>query len=241
MPRPAFHSYLYVTGSYAFRRGATQRKGVMQNIIVLDLETLQSANEVQGGWANKSGLGLSIGGYWDYAAEQFFWFGEETLLDVVRYLTAKRPLLVSFNGIRFDFALMRAVVRHTLIPRDHPGMQADIEEILQSFKRLASSSYDILAEIWRTDAQGKFEGGLNSLDAHCAANGLGRKTGNGAQAPRDWQAGKKAKIIAYCATDIALTVELFELIRAQEGQIMRSNGPLQLQRWVNKAGEIVSR
>ena len=213
----------------------------MKNIIVLDLETLQSANEVQGGWANKSGLGLSIGGYWDYAAEQFFWFGEEAVLDVIRYLNAQRPLLVSFNGIQFDFALMRAVVRHKIVPRYYKGMHADIEEFLQSFKRLASSSYDILAEISRTDAKGKFEGGLNSLDALCAANGLGRKTGSGAQAPRDWRAGKKAKVIAYCATDIALTVELFELIRAQEGKIMRGNGPLQLQRWVNKAGEIVSR
>lgn len=204
----------------------------MRNIIVLDLETLHSAKDVEGGWANKAELGLSIGGYYNYQAETIAWFDLYSLTNLIKWIVRHKPLMVSFNGIGFDFALMRAVVRHHI--------EIAMEPELQEFKTLAATSYDILAEIWRADPKDKFAKGLNSLDAICAANGLGQKTGSGEQAPRDWQAGKKAKVMAYCAQDIALTVELFELIRANKGRIERSNGALQLQRWVDEHGEIVN-
>jgi hypothetical protein len=95
--------------------------------------------------------------------------------------------------------------------------------LCDAFKALAAISYDILAEIWRVDPKRKFERGLNSLDAIAQANGLGAKLSNGAQAPRDWAAGRHADVVNYCADDIYKTMALFETI-CTTGQILRGDG-----------------
>jgi predicted PolB exonuclease-like 3'-5' exonuclease len=139
--------------------------------------------------------------------------------------------MVSFNGIQFDFPLMRGILRRMLVESPLPisdPSQADLNDLCNEFKSRAAQSYDILAEIWRVDPKRKFERGLNSLDAIAQANGLGAKLSNGAQAPRDWAAGRHADVVNYCADDIYKTMALFETI-CTTGQILRGDGkPIQL-------------
>lgn len=207
-----------------------------RNIAVLDIETRRSAKEVEGEWTNKAGLGISIGGYYDYQSEMIWWFDERTVIDAIELLLIHRPLLVSFNGIAFDFALMRAVVRHTGEPLDD-----DTEKMLQAFKTwVKAESYDILAEVWRADAEGKYARGLNSLDALARANGLPPKTGNGEEAPIWWREGQHARVLNYCSHDIWLTRQLFELLAETGGVVQRSTGPLQLLRYPDSEGRIVN-
>ena len=151
------------------------------------------------------------------------------------HLVERQPLMVSFNGIGFDFSLMRGLLRQEVDdPASHPTMLGpdfvDWQErtiaLCDQFKLLAAQSYDILAEIWRVDSENKYVKGLNSLDAICQANGLGKKTGDGAQAPRDWAAGKIAKVLNDCSNDVLLTKRLFELVLTNDGTIQRSNGPI---------------
>ena len=99
----------------------------------------------------------------------------------------------------------------------------DLRELCDTFKTLCATSYDILHEIWRVDPARKFEAGLNSLDAISQANGLGPKLSSGAQAPRDWQAGRYAQVIEYCMDDVWKTKALFERICAGE-PILRGDG-----------------
>ena len=243
------------------------------NIVVIDIETLRSAEDcgscgaresshvrapmVGGhlealrcyagspgpgfqpiGWGNPAALGLSIGCYWSYADSRCHFFDVYTLEEMIRGWVKKQPLLVSFNGIAFDFPLMQGLLREQAnrvglndvlagqetrtIDRtaDYAGA---LIALCDAFAGLVARSYDVLAEIWKVDPQRKFERGLNSLDAIAQANGLGPKLSHGAQAPRDWQDGRYASAINYCQDDVYKTKTLFELVCAGQ-PILRGDG-----------------
>jgi predicted PolB exonuclease-like 3'-5' exonuclease len=185
------------------------------------------------GWNNKPALGLSIGAYYDYRDSRIHWFDEANLEETVEHLVALQPLMVSFNGIAFDFPLMRGILRREQDEVYKAGVSSRaypraLHELCDKFKLLAAQSYDILAEIWKADPARKFERGLNSLDAIAQANGLGAKLSNGAQAPRDWAAARRAEVLNYCQDDVYKTMALFEMI-CTTGQILRGDdNPIRL-------------
>ena len=195
------------------------------------------------GWDNKPALGLSIGCYYDYRDRMVHWFDVHTLEETVRgFVEAQpRPLLVSFNGISFDFVLMRGLLRiraEDMLDEDIPDytdeptgsalaprtkrQSSGLVALCDVFTILCATSYDILAEIWKVDPANQFAPGLNSLDAISRANGLGGKLSHGAEAPRDWRAGQYAKVLNYCQDDVLKTKALFEQIM-ETGMIMRGN------------------
>jgi len=199
------------------------------NIVVLDLETEKSADDVPTGWNNKAALGLSIGCYYAYGDGQLHFFDRHTLEATIVSLLESACLLVSFNGISFDFPLMRGLLRQEAEALQLSESQADLlrsgvlVELCDRFKDLCAVSYDLLAEIWKVDPEGKFVRGLNSLDAIAQANGLPAKAMTGAIAPRLWAEGRYADVINYCASDVLKTRWLFE--RVCLGQhIVRGNG-----------------
>ena len=230
-----------------------------QNIIVLDLETANSADDCRHcgqpidhhdmafrycgasplhgdptrfealGWHNKPALGLSIGCYYDYRDSRMHWFDVHSLEATVRYFVETQPLLVSFNGIGFDFVLMRGLLRRraeAMTAAQEAGeCQLDAEELIalcNTFKAHCAMSYDLLDQIWRQDPDNKFQKG-NSLGAISQASGLGAKLSHGAQAPRDWRDGQYAKVLNYCQDDVLKTKALFEMVCAGQ-PIYRGNG-----------------
>lgn len=218
-----------------------------QNIIVLDLETRWSASDCRHcggvigdhepttkccesgglsrfdalGWRDYVALGLSVGAYYDYQLRRVRWFDEQSLYSTMADLVARQPLMVSFNGRARDFDLMSQ-----LCQAHHKLSAAD--SLLIAWERLAVGSYDILHEVWQADSDpdNKYVSGLNSLDALLAANNLGQKSGHGAQAPRDWQAGRYAQVLNYCQDDVLLTKTLFERLLTTHGIIQRRDGAL---------------
>ena len=179
------------------------------------------------GGENTVDLGLSIGCYWDSIDQRCHLFDVHTLEDTVRWFVARQPLLVSFNGAAFDFPLMRGLLRreaNRLDAEDMAEMLAeDLHELCDTFKTLCAQSYDILAEIWKVDPARKFASNVNSLGAISQANGLGAKLSHGAQAPRDWQAGRVAQVIEYCLDDVYKTRALFEMV-CEGKPLIRGNG-----------------
>lgn len=234
-----------------------------QPIIVLDLETAHSADDCRLcarsleehlagptnfdltgrhvgvhrhepiGWEDKLALGLSIGCWWDYRDSRIHWFDVHMLENTVRNFVATTPLLVSFNGIAFDFPLMRAVLRQEAAQMEYDDhhnatavwyeKSARLSQLCDDFTSLCATSYDVLAEIWRVDPARKFEHGLNSLDAIAQANGYGAKLSHGAQAPRDWREGRYAQVLNYYQDDVLKTKSLFEQI-VDTGTLLRGDG-----------------
>ena len=181
------------------------------------------------GWDNKPALGLSIGCYYAYGDGRLHFFDRHTLEETMSGFVESACLLVSFNGISFDFSLMRGLLRQEAdalrLSESSPDLfrSGVLVELCDRFKDLCAVSYDILAEIWRVDPERKFERGLNSLDAVAQANKLGAKAMTGAIAPRLWAEGRYAEVINYCVADVEKTRRLFEM--ACSGQpIVRGDG-----------------
>ena len=110
-------------------------------------------------------------------------------------------VLVGFNNQSFDDKLIKA--NGFIIP----------EHVV---------NYDLLAEIWEGAGLGRefvypTHAGFG-LDVICKANGLGEKSGDGANAAILWQKGKHQEVIDYCENDIKLTRKLFDLIQ-EKGEI----------------------
>ena len=122
-------------------------------------------------------------------------------LNTFQYVLDDTYALVGFNNQSFDDKLLKA--NGFVIP----------ESVI---------NYDLLAEIWEGAGLGRefvypTHAGFG-LDAICKANGLGEKSGDGANAAVLWQKGKHQEVIDYCENDIKLTRKLFDLIQ-ETGEI----------------------
>ena len=122
-------------------------------------------------------------------------------LSTFQYGLNGADVLVGFNNQSFDDKLLKA--NGLIIP----------EKVV---------NYDLLAEIWEGAGLGRTfiyptHAGFG-LDAICKANGLGEKSGDGANAAVLWQKGKHQEVIDYCENDIKLTRKLFDLIQ-ETGEI----------------------
>jgi RNase_H superfamily len=223
-----------------------------RNILVVDLETERSAEDCRHcgqpeawhrttnhpscgafaaiGWERKVDLGLSIGCFFDYRWMDHYYFDRQTPARLMLAWVVRQPLLVSFNGIGFDFSLMRGLLRREAETSEDTVLAPHLVGICDRFKTLCATSYDILATIWQVDPARKFERGLNSLDAIAQANGLGAKGMDGATAPRLWAQKCYAEVLNYCANDVRITRKLFETI-VETGTLLRGDGtPIQLPR-----------
>lgn len=228
------------------------------NVVVLDVETLQSADDCRHcgqsqdvcsarrgnaptymhdfesiGWDNYAELGLSIGCIYSYDIDRYEFFDMHTLEATMRELVEQQPLLVSFNGKQFDGPLLCAVL-HQQVVQGFPTTeqeaqdQSSIASLCNATALLWSESYDILGEIWDADPARKFECGLNSLGAISQANGYGAKEMDGTMAPRLWAQGHHAEVATYCMANVWKTRKLFEQI-VDTGEILRGDGqPIRL-------------
>ena len=187
------------------------------------------------GWEDKQALGLSIGCYFDYTDDLYHWFDSYTLEATIRLFVLRQSLLVSFNGIGFDFPLMRNLLRQEAAVNQFPKLEGigranaeyiyagELQALCDQFKALCTTSYDLLHEIWQVDPVRKFERGLNSLGAISVANGFGAKKMDGAKAPQLWRQGRHAEVLNYNMSDVLKTKQLFEQI-VTKGQILRGDG-----------------
>lgn len=182
------------------------------------------------GWKEFASLGLSIGCYYDYVDGLPHFFDRHCLLELLARVSQVPTLLVSFNGVSFDFPLLYALIlsqADTAIIQERPDDATSIMQLLQRFDNTVSVGYDILQQIWAVQPQGQYESGLNSLDALSQANGFGAKLLSGALAPHLWKQGHYADVINYNLDDVMKTKALFERI-VTEGGLWRKTGWLEL-------------
>ncbi len=156
------------------------------SVLVLDLETQRSAEEV-GGWENASRMGLAVAVTADLATGEMRVFTEEQVDDLLHDLSTAAGI-IGFNLRRFDFAVLRGY---------------------RDLDYGALPTLDILEEV---QASLGFRLSLN----HLARETLGApKLANGLQSLAWFKAGDLDKIIEYCKADVDLTRRLFEFGRRQ--------------------------
>lgn len=161
-----------------------------KNIIVFDLETQRSFDEV-GGRECFDKLGVSVLGAYLYRSNEYVVF-EERDLKAFEELLAAKPLLVGFNSKRFDCPVLQPYVR------------VDMSKLPQ---------LDIMEEIV------KAVGHRVKLDSVAEATLGLNKSGSGIDALRYWRNGEIDKLKAYCMDDVRITKELYEY-GARHGELL---------------------
>ena len=155
-------------------------------ILVFDLETQRSADEV-GGWGQVARMGVALAVVYDVGRSAYRTYYEA---DVDRLLLdlALADRVVGFNIDRFDLQVLRGYT------------DRDLRRI---------RTLDLLGEIRRTVG---FRVSLN----HLAEVNLGEsKAGDGLQSLRWWKEGRIDLIEHYCRKDVDVTKRLWELGAAQ--------------------------
>ena len=152
-----------------------------KEIIVFDLETQKSADEV-GGWSNKNLMRLSVAVAQNLVTGEVLTFTEASVAGLIELLH-RADLVIGFNQIDFDYAVLSAY---------HP------------FEASRVHSFDILKDI-----TGRI-GHRLSLDSLAGTNLGQSKSADGLAAIRWFRDGQIEKIIDYCAKDVHITAELFE-------------------------------
>ena len=160
--------------------------------IVVDVEIAYTIEEV-GGWDHTENMGVSCAVVYEYRTDRFRVYGPADVQALrSRLLLADR--ITGFNTYRFDFPVIWGL----------PGRER-VEE-------LKLRSNDLLQRIWRS--LGLDEEQFSDLhkgwglDVVCQGTlGVG-KSGNGADAPRWFQAGDWARLVDYCIDDVRLERDL---------------------------------
>jgi DEAD/DEAH box helicase domain-containing protein len=155
--------------------------------IFFDIETLRLSHEVEGGWSNIAGFGLAVAVTWDAQNRFRRWF-EPDVKPLISELS-RFARIVSFNGDRFDFEVLRGY---------HP------------VSKLVPKSFDLLVDLHRK------LGHRIKLD-DLARETLGQqKTGDGLEVVQWWREGRKEKVCTYCENDVQLLVDLVEFARRKK-------------------------
>ena len=151
------------------------------------------------GWHDHRNMGVACVGAYDFGSQRYRVFAEDNRAGFIE-LANQASVLVGFNNIRFDDAVLNA--SGWRMPESVPR-------------------YDILNELWKAKGLDP----ANFSDAHkghgleaCSmANGGTGKTGHGAEAPKDFQRGRWGSLIDYCLEDVRLTKRLFDRARIDQG------------------------
>ena len=163
-----------------------------KKVLVYDCEVINNPTQV--GWDNFTELGVSVIGChasWRDMPLVAYDARSQSYLSDFQILVDQAEVIVGFNSISFDDKLLR-----------ENGVYI-------------TTTVDLLCEVRVLSGQPRFfsrgitRSGYN-LGAICAANGLGMKTGHGADAPLLWQAGQYDEVIQYCLNDVRMTRRLYE-------------------------------
>lgn len=160
-------------------------------------------------WSDFTGMGIAVVCAFDVLEARSRVFCEDNIGDFMD-LIEQRDVVMGFNNWRFDDNLLHD--NGFSIPR--------------------IKSRDLAAAIWHAAGvpQGEHPRGL-SLNACCKALGLPEKTGNGADAPQDWQDGRIGRVIDYCQNDVRITLRLYRSLQGAGGM----PDPRNEDNWLNVA------
>ncbi|MCI0530029.1 MAG: ribonuclease H-like domain-containing protein [Nitrospira sp.] len=151
------------------------------DIIVLDLETQKSFDEV-GGRDHLHKLLVSVVGLYSYEKDQFITYTEPELFHLFPVLEEAR-LIIGFNIKRFDFKVLE--------PYHHrPLTQLPTLDILEEVVKILGHRLRLETLAQATLGRGKIGTGLDAI--------------------RYFQQGQLDKLKAYCLEDVKVTRDLYE-------------------------------
>ena len=187
-------------------------------MIIYDIEIIKSPKfdpkrphyQYANGWDDRLGMGISCIGYYDYRYTEMACYdydhGNTVSREAVKDMFESADLVIGYNNHKFDDPMMEA---HGIVIPKH-------------------KSYDLLTNIYAAVGltgswDYKTHGGF-SLDSVCKANGIAGKSGDGADAPFEWQDGHCDYVMKYCENDVWILKLLIDKVFADGGLINPKTG-----------------
>lgn len=181
-----------------------EEEAYMIDRIVFDVEIQKTIEETPGGWDSTHLLGVAVCVVYEYRSDRFRIYGPQDV-EALRGRVLKAEELIGFNTLLFDIPVIFGMSK---------------EEYARSTLRseMLLKSNDILRRIWVSQGlnpdrfQGSTHGGWKLDDVVKSTLGASGKIGNGADAPKWFQAGEWARVVNYCADDVSLEKDLAEFV-----------------------------
>ena len=165
----------------------------MPKTLIYDCEILN--DPLIHGWSNYAALGVTVIGFYTSWTDtlQALDMRDPAYLSKFQEIVNQADEVVGFNSISFD------------------------DNLLLAHGVLVATTCDLLCEIRQASGQPRhYVAGATrpgySLGNIAQANGLGGKSGHGAEAPLQWQRGEYDAVIDYCLHDVTLTRQIYELM-----------------------------
>ncbi len=152
-----------------------------ERYMVFDVETRRSAAEV-GGWHQAKKMGVSIAVLYDSKDDIFHAFSQDELQGLF-LLLQQADVVIGFNIIRFDYAVLQPFATYTL--KSLPTL--DLLDIIKE-----KLNYRV------------------SLENIASATLHSPKSADGLMALRWWKEGNIQEITDYCRQDVAITKGIYE-------------------------------
>jgi DEAD/DEAH box helicase domain-containing protein len=161
--------------------------------IVVDVEIQKTIEELPGGWNDTDKMGVAVAVVYEFNTDRFRIFGQNDV-EALKQRLLKADRISGYNIWRFDFPVIWGLPSRERVPE------------------LQSKTNDLLLRIWRSlglplDQFSKAHGGWKLDQVMRATFGIG-KIGNGADAPKWFQAGELLRVANYCVDDVSLERDL---------------------------------
>lgn len=187
----------------------------MTDHIVVDVEIQKTIEETPGGWDATDQLGVAVACVWEYRTARMRVYGPDDV-PALRDRLLKADRVSGFNIWKFDFPVIFGL----------PGRER--------VEQMRSKTDDMLRRIWKAlglnpDSFGGSHKGWG-LDAVAGSTLNAGKIGNGADAPKWYQAGQIQRVANYCADDVALERDLTDFVE-RHGYVVNGGRVLKIDPW----------
>lgn len=194
--------------------------------VVVDVEIIKTIEETPGGWDATDKLGVAVACVWQYTDRRMRVYGPDDVQSLQERLLAS-DRISGYNILNFDFPVIWSIAK--------PVWLNDFDNNITGVKScLRPKTDDMLRRIWVALGfnPDKFEKGMGGckLDDIAGATLNSRKIGNGADAPKWFQAGQVQKVANYCSDDVAIERDLTDFVE-RYGYVIQNGRQLKIEPW----------
>ena len=186
--------------------------------VVVDVEIQKTIEQCKNGWDSTEEMGVAVACVWEYSTQRMRVYGPDDV-SALRERLLKANRISGYNTFNFDFPVIWGISKPDWLNWKTAGDRPDIRDLaggLNIKAELGLKSNDLLRRIWQ--AQGfnpdVWQSGMggSKLDDIAGATIGSHKIGNGANAPKWYQAGLIQKVANYCADDTCLERDLVDFV-----------------------------
>lgn len=181
--------------------------------VVVDVEIQRTIEDTPGGWDATDQLGVAVACVWEYTTQRMRVYGPDDV-PALRERLLKADRISGYNIFNFDFPVIWGVPKQVWL---HEGRPSDkVLRVHPVRGELAAKTNDLLRRIWQAEGYDpdRWQAGMGGakLDDVAGATIGARKIGNGADAPKWFQAGQVHRVVNYCADDVAIERDLADFV-----------------------------